>query len=155
MRGIGSTKQNMLINEPCNETAAAPTGWHGYTVFIGGKDAIEKYHKREDGISIDALHRVDPQESTGTMTFLWLCALIIILHPDGLFGSKYAGNDCVIQRDHCRELLVFWCFGVYKITAMIANHGEAFMSFGGVNLYCVSGGWLPSNGRFLWRMSAN
>ncbi|KAJ8654442.1 hypothetical protein O0I10_009883 [Lichtheimia ornata] len=45
MRGIGSTKQNMLINEPCNETAAAPTGWHGYTVFIGGKDAIEKYHK--------------------------------------------------------------------------------------------------------------
>ncbi|KAJ8651388.1 hypothetical protein O0I10_013082 [Lichtheimia ornata] len=34
MRGIGSTKQNMLINEPCNETAAAPTGWHGYTVSI-------------------------------------------------------------------------------------------------------------------------
>ncbi|KAJ8660804.1 hypothetical protein O0I10_003447 [Lichtheimia ornata] len=32
------------------------------------------------------------------------------------------------QRDHCRELLVFWCFGVYKITAMIANHGEVFMS---------------------------
>ncbi|KAJ8653224.1 hypothetical protein O0I10_011172 [Lichtheimia ornata] len=25
------------------------------------------------------------------------------------------------QRDHCRELLVFWCFGGYKITAMIAN----------------------------------
>ncbi|KAJ8651253.1 hypothetical protein O0I10_013266, partial [Lichtheimia ornata] len=40
MRGIGSTKQNMLINEPCNETAAAPTGWHGYTVSIRGNDAI-------------------------------------------------------------------------------------------------------------------
>ncbi|KAJ8655959.1 hypothetical protein O0I10_008399 [Lichtheimia ornata] len=25
------------------------------------------------------------------------------------------------QRDHCREVLVFWCFGVYKITAMIAK----------------------------------
>ncbi|KAJ8651626.1 hypothetical protein O0I10_012815 [Lichtheimia ornata] len=34
----------------------------------------------------------------------------------------------MVQRDHCRELLVFWCFGVYKITAMIANHGEVFMS---------------------------
>ncbi|KAJ8654150.1 hypothetical protein O0I10_010226 [Lichtheimia ornata] len=74
------------------------------------------------GISIDALHRVDPQESTGTMTFLWLCALIITLHPDGLFDSKSAGDNCVIQRDHCRELLVFWCFEVYKITAMIAKY---------------------------------
>ncbi|CDH57456.1 predicted protein [Lichtheimia corymbifera JMRC:FSU:9682] len=26
-------------------------------------------------------------------------------------------DDCVIQRDHCRELLVFWC----KVTAMIAK----------------------------------
>ncbi|KAJ8661499.1 hypothetical protein O0I10_002765 [Lichtheimia ornata] len=35
---------------------------------------------------------------------------------------KSADDDFVIQRDHCRELLVFWCFGVYKITAMIANN---------------------------------
>ncbi|KAJ8663049.1 hypothetical protein O0I10_001226 [Lichtheimia ornata] len=35
---------------------------------------------------------------------------------------KSAGDDCVIQRDHCRELLVFWCFGVYKITAMLAKY---------------------------------
>ncbi|KAJ8658975.1 hypothetical protein O0I10_005357 [Lichtheimia ornata] len=34
MRGIRSTKQIMLINEPCNDTAAAPTGWHGHTVSI-------------------------------------------------------------------------------------------------------------------------
>ncbi|KAJ8661969.1 hypothetical protein O0I10_002300 [Lichtheimia ornata] len=34
---------------------------------------------------------------------------------------KSAGDDCVIQRDRCRELLVFWCFDVYKITAMIAK----------------------------------
>ncbi|KAJ8660102.1 hypothetical protein O0I10_003961 [Lichtheimia ornata] len=68
------------------------------------------------GISIDALHRVDPQESTGTMTFLWLCAFVITLHPDGLFGFKSAGGDCVIQRDHCRELLVFWCFGVNHVS---------------------------------------
>ncbi|KAJ8661355.1 hypothetical protein O0I10_003107 [Lichtheimia ornata] len=58
------------------------------------------------------------------------------------------------QRDHCRELLVFWCFGVYKITAMIAKYYESCQPwgnvyvFGGVNLYCVSGGWLPATGDF-------
>ncbi|KAJ8653342.1 hypothetical protein O0I10_010993 [Lichtheimia ornata] len=36
---------------------------------------------------------------------------------------KSAGDDCVIQRDHCRELLVFWCFGVNHV-----SHGEVFMS---------------------------
>ncbi|CDH55992.1 predicted protein [Lichtheimia corymbifera JMRC:FSU:9682] len=52
----------------------------------------------------------------------WLWAFIITLHPDGLFGSKSAGDDCVIQTDHCREQLVFWCFGVHKITTMIAKY---------------------------------
>ncbi|CDH59440.1 predicted protein [Lichtheimia corymbifera JMRC:FSU:9682] len=37
----------------------------------------------------------------------WLWAFIVTLHPDGLFGSKSAGDDCVIQRDHCMELLSF------------------------------------------------
>ncbi|KAJ8660868.1 hypothetical protein O0I10_003512 [Lichtheimia ornata] len=36
---------------------------------------------------------------------------------------KSAGDDCMIQRDHCRELLVFWCFGVNHV-----SHGEVFMS---------------------------
>ncbi|KAJ8652822.1 hypothetical protein O0I10_011495 [Lichtheimia ornata] len=43
---------------------------------------------------------------------------------------KSAGYDCVIQRDHCRELLVFWCFGVYKIIAMIANNKNNLYIFG-------------------------
>ncbi|KAJ8659643.1 hypothetical protein O0I10_004622 [Lichtheimia ornata] len=77
----------------------------------------------------------------------WISLMMPI---SGSNESMSAGDDCVIQRDHCRELLVFWCFDVNHV-----SHGEAFMSFGGVNLYCVSGGWLPSNGRFLWRMSAN
>ncbi|KAJ8659282.1 hypothetical protein O0I10_004996 [Lichtheimia ornata] len=33
-----------------------------------------------------------------------------------------AGDDCVIQRDHCKELLVFWCFGFTRSTAMIAKY---------------------------------
>ncbi|KAJ8660030.1 hypothetical protein O0I10_004257 [Lichtheimia ornata] len=33
MHGIGYTKQNMLINKPYNETAAASTGSHEYQVI--------------------------------------------------------------------------------------------------------------------------
>ncbi|KAJ8658791.1 hypothetical protein O0I10_005517 [Lichtheimia ornata] len=43
---------------------------------------------------------------------------------------KSAGDDFGIQRDHCRELLVFWCFGTYKITAMIAKIGLIWISAG-------------------------
>ncbi|KAJ8661671.1 hypothetical protein O0I10_002478 [Lichtheimia ornata] len=70
---------------------------------------------REDGISIDALHRVDPQESTGTRRFFG-CALLLLLYIlMAYLVPKSAGDDCVIQQ---RAALVFWCFGVYKITAM-------------------------------------
>ena len=45
MHGIGSTKWNLLINETYSETAARQHGWHGDTVSISDKNAIEKYHK--------------------------------------------------------------------------------------------------------------
>ncbi|KAJ8653056.1 hypothetical protein O0I10_011276 [Lichtheimia ornata] len=60
---------------------------------------------------------------------------------------KSAGDDCVIQRDQCRELLVFWCFDVYKITSESSQQsGKVRLSLGAVNLYFISGGCLPSNG---------
>ncbi|CDH52046.1 predicted protein [Lichtheimia corymbifera JMRC:FSU:9682] len=65
------------------------------------------------GISIDAPHRRIQESAYCDISWLW--AFITTLHPDGLFGSRSAGDDCVIERDHCRELLAFWCLGVYKI----------------------------------------
>ncbi|KAJ8658672.1 hypothetical protein O0I10_005712 [Lichtheimia ornata] len=41
----GSDKRNLLINEPYSETAARQHGWHGDTVFICDKNAIEQHHK--------------------------------------------------------------------------------------------------------------
>ncbi|KAJ8651342.1 hypothetical protein O0I10_013158 [Lichtheimia ornata] len=34
----------------------------------------------------------------------------------------------MVQRDYCRELLVFWCFGAYKSTVNHVSHGEMLMS---------------------------
>ncbi|KAJ8660924.1 hypothetical protein O0I10_003146 [Lichtheimia ornata] len=48
---IGSTTQDLLINKLYNGTAAAQYGWHGDTGFIRGKEAIEKYHKDQEGFS--------------------------------------------------------------------------------------------------------
>ncbi|CDH58426.1 predicted protein [Lichtheimia corymbifera JMRC:FSU:9682] len=36
--------------------------------------------------------------------------------------ENFAETAAIISRDHCREPLVFWCLGVYKITAKIAKY---------------------------------
>ncbi|CDH58718.1 predicted protein [Lichtheimia corymbifera JMRC:FSU:9682] len=60
-------------------------------------------------------------------------------------------DDWVILRDHCRVLLVFGCFGVYKITPMIANIHiigviSSFISLFGASCYRQLGGHLV----YLW-----
>ncbi|CDH59356.1 predicted protein [Lichtheimia corymbifera JMRC:FSU:9682] len=44
-------------------------------------------------------------------------------------------DDWVIQSDHCRELLDFWCFGAYTITSMIDKY--RWRGFGKLRLPCI------------------
>ncbi|KAJ8651540.1 hypothetical protein O0I10_012904 [Lichtheimia ornata] len=57
--------------------------------------------------------------------YIWWHTLALQVDYCIAFGWRIWLQFLVItmaQRDHCRELLVFWCFGVYKITAMIAKY---------------------------------
>ncbi|CDH59868.1 predicted protein [Lichtheimia corymbifera JMRC:FSU:9682] len=53
------------------------------------------------------------------------CALLLLLYILMVYLVPSLRDDWVIQRDHCRELLVFWCLQVYKITSVShASHKE-------------------------------
>ncbi|KAJ8652924.1 hypothetical protein O0I10_011458 [Lichtheimia ornata] len=82
-------------------------------------------------------------------TMLSLPSLVILQHATcNLLGSGLFGYPMVdIVVGYSRELLVIWCLvEVYKVTAMIVEScqpwGRVFISFGGGNLSCISGGWL-------------
>ncbi|KAJ8654303.1 hypothetical protein O0I10_009999 [Lichtheimia ornata] len=136
MHGVGSTNQGHVINQPHHETAASHTGSDGYKVIC-------KHQWNDTSLQAAYIYGQGLYYVIIVVIIGYLTTRNVHLLGSGLFG--YPMVDIVVG--YSRELLVIWCLvEVYKVTAMIVEScqpwGRVFISFGGGNLSCISGGWL-------------